>query len=93
MLALCVVNGCTANNSGQQSASTESGTKDSFDLADANHDGKLSREEAGDYLVYVVFVLRDKNQDGRLTQEEWAAGDRNQIAAFKAAGMPTRMAR
>ena len=83
MLALCVVNGCTANNSGQQSASAESGTKDSFDLADANHDGKLSREEAGDYLVYVVFVFRDKNQDGRLTQEEWAAGDRNQIAAFK----------
>ena len=82
-LFLCVVNGCAANKSGQQSASAESGTKDSFDLADANHDGKLSREEAGDYLVYVVFVFRDKNQDGRLTQEEWAAGDRNQIAAFK----------
>ena len=63
--------------------SAESGTKDSFDLADANHDGKLSREEAGDYLVYVVFVSRDKNRDGRLIQEEWAAGDRNQIAAFK----------
>ena len=82
-LFLCVVNGCAANKSGQQSASAESGGKDSFDLADANHDGKLSREEAGDYLVYVVFVFRDKNQDGRLTQEEWAAGDRNQIAAFK----------
>ena len=39
------------------SASAESGTKDSFDLADANHDGKLSREEAGDYLVYVVFAF------------------------------------
>ena len=65
------------------SASAEGDTKDSFDLADANHDGKLSREEAGDYLVYMVFVSRDKNHDGRLTQEEWAAGDRNQIAAFK----------
>ena len=64
-------------------ASAESGTKDSFDLADANHDGKLSREEAGDYLVYVVFVFRDKNRDGRLNEKEWAAGDRNQIAAFK----------
>ena len=83
-LFLCVVNGCAANKGGGlQSASAESATKDSFDLADANHDGKLSREEAGDYLVYVVFVFRDKNQDGRLTQEEWAAGDRNQIAAFK----------
>jgi len=64
-------------------ASAESGTKDSFDLADANHDRKLSREEAGDYLVYVVFVFRDKNRDGRLNEKEWAAGDRNQIAAFK----------
>ena len=74
--------GCAACIS-VESASAESGTKDSFDLADANHDGKLSREEAGDYLVYVVFVFRDKNRDGRLTEEEWAAGDRNQIAAFK----------
>jgi hypothetical protein len=82
-LFLCVVNGCAANKSAQQSAPAESGAKDSFDLADANHDGKLSREEAGDYLVYAVFVFRDKNQDGRLTEEEWAAGDRNQIAAFR----------
>jgi len=64
-------------------ASAKSDTKDSFDLADANHDGKLSRDEAGDYLVYVVFASRDKNRDGRLTQKEWAAGDRDQIAAFK----------
>ena len=82
-LFLCVVNGCAANKSGQQPASAESGAKDSFDLADANHDRKLSREEAGDYLVYVVFVFRDKNRDGRLTQEEWAASDPNQITAFK----------
>jgi len=77
-LFLCVVNGGVAGKSGQHS-----GPKDSFDLADANHDGKLSREEAGDYLVYIVFAARDKNRDGRLTQAEWAAGDRNQIAAFK----------
>jgi Ca2+-binding EF-hand superfamily protein len=82
-LFLCVTNGFAGNKSGQQSASPGSGKKDSFDLADANHDGKLSREEAGDYLVYVVFVFCDKNRDGRLTQKEWAAGDRNQIAAFK----------
>jgi Ca2+-binding EF-hand superfamily protein len=68
------VNLCSAGNSA---------SKDSFDLADANHDGKLSREEAGDYLVYTVFAARDKNRDGRLTQAEWAAGDRNQITAFK----------
>ncbi len=57
------LNGCAANKGGGlQSASAESATKDSFDLADANHDGRLSREEAGDYLVYVVFVFRDKNR-------------------------------
>jgi Ca2+-binding EF-hand superfamily protein len=82
-LLLCVVNGCIAGKSGQQSASAQSRAKDSFDLADAKHDGKLSREEAGDYLVYMVFTARDKNRDGRLTQAEFAAGDRNQIAAFK----------
>ena len=71
---LCVVNGCIAG---------KGGAKDSFDLADANHDGKLSREEAGDYLVYMVFAARDKNHDGRLTQAEWGASDRNQITAFK----------
>ena len=80
---LGVVNGCVAGKSGQQSTSAQSATGRSFDLADANHDGKLSREEAGDYLVYMVFAARDKNRDGRLTQAEWAAGDRNQITAFK----------
>ena len=82
-LFFCVVDGCVAGKNGQQSTSTQSGAKDPFDLADANHDRKLSREEAGDYLVYMVFAARDKNRDGRLTQTEWAAGDRNQIAAFQ----------
>src|SRR5262245_66498424 len=82
-LLLCAVNGCIAGKSGQQSASSQSRAKDSFDIADANHDGKLSREEAGDYLVYVVFAARDKNHDGRLTQAEWGATDQNQITAFK----------
>jgi hypothetical protein len=82
-LFFCLANGCIAGKNDQQSASTQSRAKDSFDLADANHDGKLSREEAGDYLVYTVFAARDKNRDGRLTQAEWGAGDRNQIAAFK----------
>ena len=79
----CLVNGCIAGKNDQQSSSTQSGAKDSFDLADSNHDGKLSRDEAGDYLVYMVFAARDRTRDGRLTQAEWAAGDRNQIAAFK----------
>ena len=31
----------------------------------------------------MVFVFRDQDRDGRLVREEWAAGDPNQIAAFK----------
>ncbi len=82
-LILCCENGCAPNHVAQQRASTASDGQDSFTLADANHDGKLSRGEAGDYLVYVVFAARDKNGDGRLTQEEWTHGDAKQIAAFK----------
>ncbi len=82
-LFLCFVNGCAPNYGSQQSASAVSGGQDSFTLADGNHDGKLSREEAGDYLVYVVFTVCDKDRDGRLTQEEWTRGDPKQISAFK----------
>ena len=52
-------------------------------MADADHDGKLSRGEAGDYLVYVVFAVSDKNKDAQLTQEEWTRGDPTQANAFK----------
>jgi hypothetical protein len=82
-LVLGFESGCAANHGEQQSASTAGGGQDSFSLADADHDGKLSRGEAGDYLVDVVFVARDKNRDGRLTQEVWTHGDATQIAAFK----------
>ena len=82
-LFLCFANACASNHGNQQSASAASGGQDSFTLADANHDGKLSREEAGDYLIYVVFAVCDKDRDGRLTQEEWTRGDPKQISAFK----------
>lgn len=55
-----------------------------FDQADANHDGKLSREEASDFLVNQVFDARDANHDGKLTREEWGAlNDATQTAEFK----------
>jgi hypothetical protein len=83
LLLLWFANGCAPTPGTQQPAQSASVGQDSFTLADADHDGKLSRGEAGDYLVDVVFVARDKNRDGRLTQEEWTHGDAKQIAAFK----------
>jgi hypothetical protein len=56
---------------------------DAFSPADANHDGKLSRDEASDFLVIRVFVSRDANHDGRMTMEEWIGGDPTRSADFK----------
>ena len=54
-----------------------------FDQADANHDGKLSRNEASDYLVNEVFDSRDANHDGKMTEQEWTGGDPSRAADFK----------
>ena len=56
---------------------------DGFSPADANHDGKLSRDEASDFLVIRVFISRDANHDGRMTLEEWIGGDPTRSADFK----------
>ena len=44
---------------------------DRFAAADANHDGKLSRQEAMDYFATQIFESRDLNHDGKLTWREW----------------------
>ena len=41
-----------------------------FDRADLNKDGKLSFDEANEYLVLGVFDALDKNHDGKLTYSE-----------------------
>lgn len=56
---------------------------DRFAQADSNHDGKLSRDEASDYLVIEIFSSRDANHDGRMTVVEWTGGDPGRIADFK----------
>jgi len=83
MLVLSFGNGCATNSGNQLAAHSGSATPDTFALADADHDGKLSRGEAGDYLVYVVFAISDKNKDARLTQEEWTRGDPTQANALR----------
>src|SRR5438477_4789402 len=54
-----------------------------FEAADANHDGKLSRDEASDFLVNEIFNGRDANHDGKMTLEEWTGGDPKRAADFK----------
>ena len=56
---------------------------DNFGRADANHDGKLSREELGDYLVYEVFSICDSNGDGKISLKEWLRVKQDGAAAFK----------
>ena len=70
-----------ANPPGGQTTSTAEG--DAFSPADINHDGKLSRDEASDFLVIKIFISRDANHDGRMTLEEWIGGDPTRDADFK----------
>ena len=56
---------------------------DAFSRADTNHDGKLSRNEASDFLVIQIFTSRDANHDGRMTLVEWIGGDSTRAAEFK----------
>src|SRR5438874_6151459 len=46
-------------------------------------DGKLSRDEASDFLVNEIFNSRDANHDGRLTAKEWAGDDPGRLNDFK----------
>lgn len=78
VLGVILLSACASNKNRQSSQPS-----DRFDAADANHDGKLSRDEASDYLVNEVFDSRDANHDGRMTQEEWTGGDPSRVADFK----------
>jgi Ca2+-binding EF-hand superfamily protein len=54
-----------------------------FNAADTNHDGKLSRDEASDFLVGEIFDSRDANHDGKMTEKEWTGGDPARLEDFK----------
>lgn len=55
-----------------------------FDQADANHDGRLSRDEVSDYLVTEVFDGRDTKKNGKLTKAEWTVpGDEKWNKVFR----------
>jgi Ca2+-binding EF-hand superfamily protein len=87
MVTLMVVLGLGACQSSQTSQPQQAAAKTGkarFDQVDTNHDGKLSRNEASDFLVNETFDSRDANHDGRLSQEEWVVpGDPSSLSQFK----------
>jgi Ca2+-binding EF-hand superfamily protein len=78
VISLLTMSACAANKNLQPDQPAGG-----FDMADANHDGKLSRNEASDFLVNEVFNARDANHDGRMTEQEWTGGDPARVADFK----------
>ena len=80
--ALISLSACSTNKNSQSSQLSASG-ESRFDQADTNHDGKLSRDEASDYLVIEIFDSRDANHDGKMTEQEWTGGDPSRAADFK----------
>jgi hypothetical protein len=82
-VALLALAACATNKNLQPSQATAGTGAGGFEAADANHDGKLSRDEGSDFLVNEIFDSRDANHDGRMTEQEWTAGDPKRSADFK----------
>jgi hypothetical protein len=86
VVAICCIlasAGWSAAGDRQPPSSASVSPDDVFAHADSDHDGRLSRGEAGEYLVYLVFAARDRDHDRRLTKQEWAKGDSRQLASFR----------
>ena len=78
-----LVGGCALNKNLQPAAATPATGQGGFELADTNHDGKLSRAEANDFLVGEIFDAIDTDHDGRVTRTEWSAGHARSMAEFR----------
>ena len=83
LLAAMALFAFQANGSSPAAQPAATAGSDAFSQADANHDGKLSRNEASDFLVIQIFISRDANHDGRMTLLEWTGGDPGRSADFK----------
>ena len=65
----------TASPSMQQAAAGDKAASDAFKRADANQDGKLSKEEAARMpAIAAKFDELDKDKDGSLSMDEFMAG-------------------
>ena len=78
-----LVGGCATNKNLQPAAATPETGQGGFELADTNHDGKLSRAEANDFLVGEIFDAIDTDHDGQVSKTEWSAGKGRTSADFK----------
>jgi hypothetical protein len=88
--AVIAMNACQTNKNLQPNEATAAGGG-GFDLADANHDGKLSRDEARDFLVNEIFDSRNANLTvGSLAKNGPAAMLR--VWPISRSAMPTMMA-
>jgi len=82
-ILLCILLASCASNKNLEPAKVVPGVGGGgFELADANHDGKLSRAEASDFLAGEIFDARDTNHDGQITKAEWTAADKKDSAGF-----------
>jgi hypothetical protein len=82
-LLFCALSGCAWNKNLQPAQATPGTGEGGFEIADANHDGKLSRDEASDFIVSEIFTARDTDHDGHITKQEWTAADPKDAAGFK----------
>jgi hypothetical protein len=71
---LCLFSSCAANKNLQPAAATPD-EEGGFELADRDHNGKLSKAEASDFLVDEIFNSKDTNHDGTVSKEEGTVGD------------------
>jgi hypothetical protein len=86
LMTLCLTTtlaGCAVNKNLQPAAATPSSGAGGFELADANHDGKLSRDEASDFLVNEIFTASDTDHNGIVTRKEATASDPTRLAEFE----------
>lgn len=83
LLLLCgyLIASCASNKNLQPVMATPNASG-GFELADANHDGKLSRAEASDFLAGEIFDARDTDHNGQITKAEWTAADKKDTAGF-----------
>jgi Ca2+-binding EF-hand superfamily protein len=80
--SLLLLAGCASNKNLQPVMATPNASG-GFELADANHDGKLSRAEASNFLTGEIFDSRDTDHNGQITKAEWTAADKKDTAGFE----------
>lgn len=81
ILSVFLLAGCASNKNLQPITATPNASG-GFELADTNHDGKLSRAEASDFLAGEIFDARDTDHNGQITKAEWTAADKKDTTGF-----------